>query len=262
MPKYRLYIDEVGNADMKASDDPNHRYLNLTGIIIELGYVRDILYPEIEQIKQRFFGSHPDDPIIFHRRELVRRQPPFHALRNQATHNAFDKDFLQHLTTWQYHVVSVTIDKLAYQQHNNTLEHSPYLYCLNQLIERYVVFLEGVNVQGDVMAESRGSKEDRQLKASFTSAFENGTTAVQSERFQTVLTSKQIKMKKKTENIAGLQLADLIAHPSHKAILASIQKQPQRTDFGGQIVSILDQTKYLRNPQNDDLMGWGKIWLP
>jgi len=27
--KYRLYVDEVGNPDMGASEDPNHRYLSL-----------------------------------------------------------------------------------------------------------------------------------------------------------------------------------------------------------------------------------------
>lgn len=34
--KYRLYIDEVGSSDMGASHEPNHRYLSLTGIIMEL----------------------------------------------------------------------------------------------------------------------------------------------------------------------------------------------------------------------------------
>ena len=28
--KYRLYVDEVGNPDMGASEDPNHRYLAVT----------------------------------------------------------------------------------------------------------------------------------------------------------------------------------------------------------------------------------------
>ena len=38
--KYRIYIDETGNSDLKSSDEPNHRYLSLTGVIITLEYVR------------------------------------------------------------------------------------------------------------------------------------------------------------------------------------------------------------------------------
>src|SRR5437016_5157416 len=34
----RMYVDEVGNADLKASSDPNHRYLSLTGVVIDLDY--------------------------------------------------------------------------------------------------------------------------------------------------------------------------------------------------------------------------------
>ncbi len=41
--KYRMYIDEVGNSDLNSSDNPLHRYLSLTGVIVGLGYVRDIL---------------------------------------------------------------------------------------------------------------------------------------------------------------------------------------------------------------------------
>jgi hypothetical protein len=29
--KYRIYIDEVGNPDLESSDNPNHRFLGLTG---------------------------------------------------------------------------------------------------------------------------------------------------------------------------------------------------------------------------------------
>ena len=32
--KYRMYIDEVGNSDLNASTDPNHRYLSLTGVAV------------------------------------------------------------------------------------------------------------------------------------------------------------------------------------------------------------------------------------
>jgi len=33
--KYRIYVDETGNPDLKSSDDPNHRFLILIGVIKE-----------------------------------------------------------------------------------------------------------------------------------------------------------------------------------------------------------------------------------
>ena len=46
--KYRMYIDEVGNSDLGASDNPNHRYLSLTGVIFDLIYVQEVVFPEVE----------------------------------------------------------------------------------------------------------------------------------------------------------------------------------------------------------------------
>ena len=47
---YRMYIDEVGNSDLDSSHDPRHRYLSLTGIIMELEHVREIVFPGLEQL--------------------------------------------------------------------------------------------------------------------------------------------------------------------------------------------------------------------
>ena len=64
--KYRLYIDEVGDPGLKAAKDPRYRYLSLTGVIIELDYVNEIVFEKIEKLKKKYFKSHVDDPVIFH----------------------------------------------------------------------------------------------------------------------------------------------------------------------------------------------------
>jgi hypothetical protein len=70
--KYRMYVDEVGNPDLESSANPLHRFLSLTGVIVDLDYVRRTLHPEMERLKTSFFGSHPDDPVIFHRNEILK----------------------------------------------------------------------------------------------------------------------------------------------------------------------------------------------
>jgi hypothetical protein len=46
---HRLYIDETGNADLKASRDPNHQFLSLTGIVMGLDYAARVAFPKLEQ---------------------------------------------------------------------------------------------------------------------------------------------------------------------------------------------------------------------
>jgi hypothetical protein len=57
------------------------------------------------------------------------------------------------------------------------------------------------------------------LKASFHRLWENGTEYVTPDQFQRALTSRQLKVKLKANNVSGLQLADLLAHPSRNEIL-------------------------------------------
>jgi hypothetical protein len=133
--KYRMYIDEVGNSDMGASQDPNHRYLSLTGVVLELGYVDAHVFPSLEALKRKYFGSHLDDPIVFHRKELVNQKPPFEALRDPATQAAFNQEVLQFLQQAGYAVFTVVIDKLEHQQKYQVWKYDPYHYCLPILLE-------------------------------------------------------------------------------------------------------------------------------
>jgi hypothetical protein len=259
--KYRLYIDEVGNPDLGASADPNHRYLSLTGVILDLAYVDNVVFPALEALKRKFFGSHPDDPIVLHRKELVNKKPPFEALQDPAAEAAFNCELLALFQTWDYTVLTVVIDKLEHQQRYRTWRFDPYHYCLTVMVERYILWLRQRVAQGDVMSESRGGKEDRRLKDSFERVCQEGSDFVPPDQFQAHLTSRQLKVKSKANNIAGLQLADLMAHASFRATLARREGRPLAANFGGQIAAILEASKYHRNAAGV-IEGWGRKWLP
>ena len=167
MTKVRMYIDEVGNPDLGNSDNPNHRFLSLTGLVINLDYVKDVLHPELEALKRKYFGAHPDEPVILHRKEMLSGKPPFHALTDLTTRTAFDKELLGFLASWKYTVFTVCLDKKRHKDTYNTWRYDPYHYCLAVLLERFNYWLNRQAFVGDVMAESRGGKEDRRLKDSF-----------------------------------------------------------------------------------------------
>lgn len=240
MTKYRLYIDETGNADLKNVDNQNQRFLSLTGAIISLPYIAEKMYPEMEALKSRYFESHPDEPVVLHRKELVNQKPPFQALRNMEIEYAFNQDLLRHLRDWEYCIITVCIDKKSHVETYSAWRRNPYHYCLSVLLERFNFWLNRKNASGDVMAESRGGREDKRLKKEFRSLWENGTYFVEPSQFQKSLTSRELKVKPKTANITGLQLADLIAHPSRSEILyeQSLLGRELGT-FASQIVTIL-----------------------
>lgn len=260
--KYRMYIDEVGNPDLKASrTNENHRYLSLTGVIIDLRYVADVVQPRLEDLKRRYFGAHPDEPITLHRKELVNQKAPFAALLDPDLKQAFDTELLALLQELDYVVITVVIDKWAHLDQYRAWQYDPYHYCLSVLLERFVLWLTERNRHGDVMAESRGGKEDRRLKEEFTRIYREGTQYRPHSDFVQRLTSSQLKVQPKSANIAGLQLADLIAHPAFTAMKARRLSRPLAANFGGRIAEILELSKYRRSGAGR-IDGYGRKWLP
>jgi Protein of unknown function (DUF3800) len=242
--KHRLYIDEVGNPDFESCHDHNHRFLSLTGVILDIEHVQNAVHPQMEKLKKEFFDHHPDEPLIFHRKDIVNAKPPFQALQDINIKQNFDHAFLGLLKEWDYTVITVCIDKLSHHEKYAEWRFEPYHYCLEILLERYLYFLDTMETVGDAMAESRGGKEDRELKKVYSRLWEMGGQFVSPNRFQSRFTSKQLKIKAKTNNISGLQLADLIAHPSRNEILLErgILDKPL-APFAQEIIKIL-QGKY------------------
>lgn len=115
-----------------------------------------------------------------------------------------------------------------------------------------------------MLAERRGGTEDMQLKEAYRRVYESGTTYRNPEFFQKVLTSKEIKIKPKSVNIAGLQLADLLAHPSKNEVLLEnkriTEKEWKRETFGREICKCLE-SKYNRHIYNGRIRGYGKVFL-
>lgn len=256
-----MYVDEVGNADLGASADPNHRYLSLTGVVFDLDYVDRVAAPELEGLKRSYFKAHVDEPLIFHRKELVNKKYPFQALRDPEVEAAFNLDLLSLLKKLHYKVITAVIDKLEHCRRYQAWQHHPYHYCQEVLIERYVSSMEIVDKVGDVLAESRGTRADRELKTAYQHIYTNGTGWIGSGVFQRRLTSKELKLKRKVDNIAGLQLADLIAHPSFKATLARQRNEALPQNFSGKVAAILEAGKYRCSPTGR-IDGWGRKWLP
>lgn len=85
------------------------------------------------------------------------------------------------------------------------------------------------------------------LKDEFQSLWENSVDYyIDSKQLQRSIISREIKVKPKSANIAGLQLADLIAHPSRSEILYEQGFLEKLGDFAEQISEILAGKYYRR----------------
>jgi len=261
MKRYRLYIDESGAHTYSELEDPAKRYLGLTGIFVEGEYYRTTFQPGMERLKQKHFPHNPDEPVILHREDIINRRGLFWRLRDVEREQAFNEDLLQFIEEQDYRVITVVIDKKTHIERYGEAAYHPYHYCLVAMLERYCGYLNFRNAQGDVLAESRGGTEDQQLKVAYRAVYNAGTQWRGTEFFQRSLTSSEIKLKQKLRNIAGLQLADLLAYPSKQEILIEERVINDPGDnFGKQICQRI-QIKYNKQEYEQRIKGYGKIFL-
>jgi hypothetical protein len=260
----RLYIDEVGNHAMSESLPENERYLTLFGIWTSFDSMINSIQPEMNAIKFEFFQGDPDTPVIFHRKDIARFRGPFTILaKDKERRMRFGNRMLQAYAEWDYTAVAVMIDKLEHLRKYRVYCHAPYHYCLEVLIERYVLALQSGGLSGDVMIEARDPTLDGKLKESFTRIYNEGSRHLPAELMQSHLTSSEIKLKKKSANVAGLQIADLLAHPAYYDVLCDFGViEKQESEYGRAVAKILNESKYHRNSHTGEIKGYGKKLLP
>jgi hypothetical protein len=256
----RLYIDEVGNDDVKT---PEEQFLSITGIITKKRGHNHVITPEIEKLKTDIFGHHPQsNPIILHRREIVRKEYPFDSLSDPAVNAQWQSRILGLIETLPYIALTVLIDKRAHVQRYPVWHFNPYHYCMRAIVERYVLWLHRHGLTGDVVAEPRFKRVDKALKKSFAYIYDHGTENIPAQTIQRRLASHEIKFDPKANNVCGLQLVEMIAHPSHQSIKAEVTGNPMTAEFGLKVVEILNRSRYSRNPKTGDIGGWGRKRLP
>jgi hypothetical protein len=173
----------------------------------------------------------------------------------------FEDVLLNLLSDAKFTIICVVIDKQSHIERYAEAAYHPYHFCLVALLERYCGYLNYFNARGDVLAESRSGTADRLLKKAFTGTFFGGTYWRDPQFFQRALTSRELKLKKKSDDIGGLQLADLLAHPVKQEILNDHQKiQLTGTTFGERLCAAI-QKKFNRRFSDGRIQGYGKVFL-
>ena len=264
MPKamrHRLYIDESGDHTFQLVDNDNQRYLGLLGLWFDTDVPYKAFAQALGELKRNIFGWHPDDPpICLHRKDLIGRKGIFRRLRNPDLNERFERELLEVVREATFCMTCVVIDKASHRTKTYRELFHPYHYCLAALLERYAGWLALEGSVGDVMAESRGGREDQELRTAFEITLQKGTRFHGPKQFQALLTSGEIKLKKKEHAIAGLELADLLAYPFKREMIAERRGEDLPEDFSA---ALLDAARPRMNCQiyTRRVEGYGKVWL-
>lgn len=213
MTKWRMYIDESGDHTYKHIDSLDVRYLGLTGILIIKDYYDKHIQPELEELKRRIFKYDPDDPPILVRSMIKNRKRWFYVLQDETLNEQWEDEiinFIQGLKRYAQ-VFTVVIDKKEHLKNYPVQTFDPYAYSLSVLLNRSRGFLAKMLGKADILVESRGKVEDQQIMKAYMGLRAAGSLYGDGDYYKKAYPAEILMLKRKETNIAGLQLADIIA---------------------------------------------------
>lgn len=260
--RFRLYIDESGDHVFRDTVDIPHRFLCLLGCwFYNPDYIE--FHKSLDDIKSKYFGHHPDEPVILHREDIINRRKIFKVLQNDELRRNFDNDLIELIQKAEFKLAAVVIDKHVLHITYGEQAAHPYHSAMGFMLQRFAGYLNHINRMGDVMAESRGGCEDRLLLESYTRTYESGTWMTRASFFQNALTSKQLKLKQKSANISGLQLADLLGHPIKNYVLKKYGfiEDEKLGVFANRLVANIE-AKFNKHLYDGRVEGYGYVIYP
>lgn len=207
-----MFLDESGDHKLTRI---YHRYpiFVLGGAIVERAYIRDVIEPEMNQFKRRYFGR---DDVVLHTVNMRNGTGDYAFLADPNIRADFYRDLNSLLQRWDYNVVACAIKKDRYvAQYTNPVD--PYMYSLDILVERFCWELDTQLDGGFICAEKRGDRLDRDLMLAWETLRTTGTEYASASRIDCRIVGMDLRDKK--PNLAGLQLADLIVTPIGRYVM-------------------------------------------
>jgi hypothetical protein len=218
--EYILFLDECGSHAVGAGAD-GFPVFSLCGVIVEA-----TRYAAFDQSwrdwKTRWLGSpnaRVHEPAVRTRSGLFYDKDRVRARGRIAALDA-------HIESLPFTCIAAAIDKRRFAEAypsgivDNFLPRSPYLMCVDFIMERFTHFLchVGHGAQGAVRAESRGLREDAEVHHEYIRLHLEGTQFCSESQFRGYL-RPSIQFERKDGNSSGLQIADLMARPIADKIL-------------------------------------------
>ena len=211
--KYYLFIDECGDQNL-TNFDPSFPIFTLCGIVMSQQEL-DLITAQLLEIKKKYWGN---KKIIFHSRDIRKCEKGFEILFDLDIKREFYKEINSILGQKLYTIICCAILKDKYIKNYGKM-NDVYALSLSFIVERTVFYLDsiGKSIDLNVIIEKRGKKEDNSLFNYYNQLIDRGSYYVNSSRIAKYF--RRFEMKSKSDDIIGLQVADLIAYPITRYIL-------------------------------------------
>jgi hypothetical protein len=212
------FLDECGDHSLTKIDGDFPIFVLSLVLLKRADYLETVL-PAVNNLKLKYWDH---EGVNLHSRDIRKADGPFSILQNPARRAQFLADVSNSMATLPYELFIVGIHKKRLCN-RYVKAANPYDLGLTFIMERVLHCLEQRKQRIlPLIAEARGENEDNQFKATFYDLTTRGTNYVSSSRIQQCRFPLQFQDKRK--NIAGLQLADLCAHPAARHILKPDQR--------------------------------------
>ena len=239
-----LFLDESGDHNLTVID-PNYPLFVLGGVIVDKDYADGPLTEALDDLKRRMFGR---TDIVLHTADIVRNRNGFEELEDIEFRNQFYEGLNSLVAELDFTVVACAIRKDDSFRHYGAAAIDLYRISLHKLAELFCDDIGEVRNGRMIIAESRNAMLDQELEYSWSTLRRRWAGYSGAEMIRDRIRSLTLCDKK--ENIAGLQLADLVS-PIGRHILG----RPNRDDW------LIVERKLRRGP-GGIVEGYGIVSLP
>ena len=240
-----LFLDESGDHNL-ITIDPQYPVFVLGGIIVDADYADGPLTDALDNFKREWFGR---DDIVLHTADIARNRNGFESLQDARIRARFYDGLNELMRGLEYAVVACIIRKHPFRELHGMFAPDPYSYSFSILVERFCTDVVKTSGDGLIIAEGRDAALNLHLELEWANLKTGGTASHSPGIVTDRLRSLSIRSKK--DNIAGLEIADLVVSPIGRNAIG----RPGHEDW--RIV----EEKLLRN-DSGEYQGYGLTLFP
>lgn len=237
---HKLYLDETGTPNFTGSSS-SFPYFILSGFIVNERQ-EDVLKTRADQVKFKYWGK---TNIVFHSREIGRRENDFSILKDPLVEQSFHKDLAQLIMSTGGNSVLAVVNKnkavsLGWK------DNDVYKKTSSEMLKFFIEFLHAKNQRGQIIIESAGTRRDISFYKEYIYFLANGiaTFGLDHRKIKQILTS--ISFVSKNNQDIEAQIADLLAYPAvHNCLVSDGIKTTVPNSYEDNMCSILNN-KILR----------------
>ncbi len=220
--KYKLYIDECGDHNL-VTFDKNFPIFTLCGILVPVKNI-NAFKNDIDKLKKEFWNT---TDVVLHSRDIRKCEKHFEILFDCQTKSRFYERLNEVLSNKNIYVIvcCAVLKEECIRLYGNDADI--YGTALKYVIQRSIFCVDDVDKEGgiiDIIVERRGKREDNALIKYYNKLRFSGMHYVCPERLAAHLGN--FSFSQKSENVFGLQIADLIAYPISRHVLNPDKPNP------------------------------------